>query len=152
VNRRTELRRGKPLQARTPLEARSVLHGGAQLARGKRLAPVSVRRQADNRERRRIAASTFEERQLCTVYELFQLDPESVPAAVIECCGRWADDVHEPLTRARGGSITDRANMTTPCRPCHEALGLEPEWGYLLKLLVHSWDAPAGDGPGTVAA
>ena len=35
------------------------------------------------------------------------------------CTGR-AVDVHEPLTRARGGSITDPDNALAVCRYCHD--------------------------------
>ena len=34
-------------------------------------------------------------------------------------CGKRADDAHEILSRARGGSITDPANLVALCRPCH---------------------------------
>lgn len=35
-------------------------------------------------------------------------------------CTRWATDLHEPLTRARGGSVLDPANTIATCRQCHE--------------------------------
>ena len=34
-------------------------------------------------------------------------------------CGRLADDLHEVLSRARGGSIADPENCRPLCRPCH---------------------------------
>lgn len=34
-------------------------------------------------------------------------------------CGAPADDAHELLSRARGGSISDPANCVPICRPCH---------------------------------
>lgn len=34
-------------------------------------------------------------------------------------CGRPADDAHELLSRARGGSLTDPANVVAICRQCH---------------------------------
>jgi hypothetical protein len=56
-----------------------------------------------------------------------------------------ADDLHEPLTRARGGSITDKGNQVPLCRPCHDEITFSPEselqWAYDAGLLVHSWDA-----------
>lgn len=42
------------------------------------------------------------------------------------CHGR-AVDVHEPLTRARGGSITDPGNMVAVCRACHDWIHGHPE-------------------------
>lgn len=56
-----------------------------------------------------------------------------------------ADDIHEPLTRARGGSIVDPDNQAPLCRPCHDEVTFRPEselgWAYAIGLLVHSWDA-----------
>jgi hypothetical protein len=55
-----------------------------------------------------------------------------------------ADDVHEPLTRARGGSITDPGNAVPLCRQCHDEITFQPEselgWAYDLGLLRHSWE------------
>ncbi|HEX3965799.1 MAG TPA: hypothetical protein VHZ03_55685 [Trebonia sp.] len=56
-----------------------------------------------------------------------------------------ADDLHEPLTRARGGSITDEDNVQPVCRRHNDELTLEPEWGYRLGLLRRSWDKNGGD-------
>ena len=41
-------------------------------------------------------------------------------------CNGWADDVHEPLTRGRGGSITDPENMILVCRSCHDWIHAHP--------------------------
>jgi hypothetical protein len=104
--------------------------------------PVSDKRAAENRERAEMIARKFPERPLCIVYQLSQQHPGVIPGEVTSRCSRRADDVHEPLTRARGGSVTDPGNATSPCRPCHDALGKEPSWGYKLGLLRHSWDQP----------
>ena len=96
-----------------------------------------------------MVAAMFPERPLCVVYALSQESPGLIPDEVINGCGRWADDVHEPLTRARGGGIADPGNAVPPCRPCHDVLTFRPEseleWAYELGLLVHSWDAAAGE-------
>ena len=69
-----------------------------------------------------------------------QLWPET-PVCVVAGCTRLADDVHEPLSRARGGSITEPANAVAICRPHHDELTFgEPEWAYEQGLKVHSWD------------
>jgi hypothetical protein len=138
LNRRTPLLRGKGLKR------------GSGLKRRVPLAPVSDKRQAQNRLRRTMVDALFPERPLCVVYVLSQEFPGVVPADVISRCRRWADDVHEPLTRARRGSITDPDNAVPPCRSCHDEITFKPEselqWAYGLGLLVHSWDAPkAGD-------
>jgi len=75
--------------------------------------------------------------------------PDCRPQCERPGCGSLADDVHEPLTRARGGSITDKNNATALCRPCHDEVTFKPEselgWAYEAGLLRHSWDGPTGD-------
>ncbi len=139
------MNRSKPLQAKTALKRGKGISRAGRLERSAGLAPASKKRQRENRQRRAMVAGMFPERPLCVVYVLFQENPDAVPAEVTSRCGRWADDVHEPLTRARGGSIVDPENAVAPCRPCHNALGLEPAWGYALGLIVHSWSAPRGE-------
>lgn len=103
------------------------------LARTGRLRAVSVKRQRENRERRAmVAAMTGGERPLCAAWLAVQP----------EWCTRWADDAHEPLSRARLGSITDPANCRFLCRACHDVITFRPEselqWAYDAGLLVHS--------------
>jgi hypothetical protein len=138
--------RMKPLARTAELSRSTPLEGGGVLERRTRIRPVSKKRAAANRVRRAMAAGMFPERPLCVVYVLSQDHPGVIPDEVINGCGRWADDVHEPLTRARGGSITNPDNAVPPCRPCHDVLGGEPSWGYELGLLVHSWDGPRRAG------
>lgn len=144
------MNRSKPLQAKTPLSRGTALKATAGLKRGTRLAPVSGKRKAENRQRRAMVAELWPERPLCAVYVLFQAGAGAVPAEVIGRCGRWADDVHEPLARARGGGIADPANASAPCRACHDAITFTPEselgWAYAANLLRHSWE---GDAPCT---
>lgn len=93
---------------------------------------VSARRARQNRERRAMVTRLYPERPPC-----------ARPA-----CPRMADDIHEPLTRARGGSIVDPGNQVPLCRPCHDEVTFRPEselgWAYEIGLLVHSWDAKGG--------
>ncbi len=60
------------------------------------------------------------------------------PDCIVPWCARLADDLHEILPRARGGSITDEENCVLVCRFHNEELTLEPDWGYQLGLLKHS--------------
>ena len=69
--------------------------------------------------------------------------PDGRPRCVVPWCKRLADDLHEPLTRARGGSITDPDASEPTCRDHNDELTKEPAWGYELDLLVHSWDRRA---------
>lgn len=91
---------------------------------GGRLPAQSKKRRKANRERSAM------------VKELW---PDGAPC-VVPFCGRWAQDPHEPLTRARRGSITDPDNVVPTCRTHNSELTNEPAWGYALDLLIHSWD------------
>jgi len=113
--KRTELKRVTPLKAGQPL-------------RRTKLRQVSKSRQVENRTRRAVVTQLFPERPQC-----------AAPG-----CLRLADDVHEPLMRSRGGSITDPANMTPLCRSCHDVItDTQPAWAYEAGLLRHSWDGGA---------
>lgn len=97
----------------------------AEMLRTAELRPVSAKRAAENRVRRQVAHATFGRDPWC-----------HRPG-----CTSPAVDCHEPLTRSRGGSITDPNNMVPLCRPCHDEVTFgEPAWAYELGLLVHSWD------------
>jgi 5-methylcytosine-specific restriction endonuclease McrA len=52
--------------------------------------------------------------------EVFGADPDCAR------CGMPADDAHEVLSRARGGSITDPANIVPLCRSCHDFVTTHP--------------------------
>ena len=98
--------------------------------------PVSKRRTRENRQRRAMVRELYPERPQC-----------GRPG-----CGNWADDLHEPLTRARGGSIVDPGNQVPLCRACHDEVTFKPEselgWAYEAKLLIHSWGDDDPEGPG----
>jgi hypothetical protein len=128
------VKRPTPPRRKKPLERSVLLQGGVPLARRTRLAPVSAKRRQENRERRAMAEQRW---------------PDGRPMCVVPWCGRLADDLHEPLTRARLGSITDPDNTVPTCRGHNGELTEEPDWGYSLSLLVHSWDART---PAQVAA
>lgn len=55
-------------------------------------------------------------------------------------CQGVAVDVHEPLTRARGGSIVDPANMVPVCRVCHDWIHAHPTLATEVGLLVSSYN------------
>ncbi len=117
--RRTPLRQGKPLERKTPLKQ------GGNLDRTTPIKAQSQKRQRENRQRRAMANAMF---------------PNGTPPCIVPWCGQWADDLHEPLTRARQGSITDPDNAVPTCRRHNSELTEEPGWGYDLHLLVHKWD------------
>lgn len=57
----------------------------------------------------------------------------------VKCRGSL--DPHEPLTRARGGSITDPSNLMWLCRAHHDFAHAFPDAAYEVGMLRHSWDA-----------
>jgi hypothetical protein len=57
----------------------------------------------------------------------------------ITCAGPL--DPHEPLTRARGGSITDPSNLAWVCRAHHDWAHDNPDEAHEVGLLKHSWEA-----------
>ena len=73
--------------------------------------------------RRSIVAELFAEPSVCEV----------------PWCADKATDPHEPLTRARGGDILDRANIRKVCHP-HNVMfaSAEEPWMYRLGFLKHS--------------
>ena len=89
--------------------------------------PVSDRRRAENRERRAMADRLWPDRREGTV--------------MCGCgrpeCHRYADDGHELLSRARGGSITDEVNVRPLARECHAEVTLGPAWAYAAGLIKH---------------
>lgn len=59
--------------------------------------------------RRRLVAALLDERPVCE-----------------RCQSARSVDVHEVLSRARGGSILDEANCRALCRPCHDWITANP--------------------------
>ena len=55
-------------------------------------------------------------------------------------CHGFAIELHEPLTRARGGSILDPANTVAICRSCHQYIHDHPVAALELGLLRSSWE------------
>lgn len=88
---------------------------------------VSNHRQRENRERARLRA---------------EIGPVACEARIEGVCTGMAQDWHERLSRARGGSITDPSNRVMVCRPCHDWVGTHPRAATELGLLRHSWDWP----------
>jgi hypothetical protein len=89
---------------------------------------VSDRRRKENRERTKlIKALSADGRPLC-----------AWPGP-----SHWADDLHEVLTRGRGGSITDEGNVRPLCREHHDLVTAEDPRAYEYKLIVHSWEREA---------
>jgi 5-methylcytosine-specific restriction endonuclease McrA len=118
--KRTPLKARTSLQRKTPLRSRSAGMFGSgvplkrTLGRHAALKPVSDKRRAENRERRKMAD------------EVFGPSPECGIRWDADCRG-LADDLHETLSRARsGGDITNPDICVPACRPCHSKVDDNP--------------------------
>jgi len=126
VNRSAPLARTVPLKPGTKPLARAKVKSAAT---GRKPIPrVSARRRAENRERTQMADRLWPDRREGTV--------------MCGCgrpeCHRRADDGHELLSRARGGSIADEGNVRPLARECHAEITLGPDWAYAAGLIKHS--------------
>ena len=87
----------------------------------------SRKREAIYRQRRPLVAALLAERPICE-----------------RCGSNPSDDVHEVVSRARGGSILDRSNLVCLCRSCHTWLTLNPAAAEREGFSAHSWDRERG--------
>ena len=124
--KRTPLERRTPLQRRTPLRA------------------MSPKRRKVNRLRKEMVRRELTKRPVCEAGPLigaYRIDRYGVQYGqrlirqAYQCGGRSVD-IHEPLTRARGGSILDPANTVAVCRACHDWIHDNPESATRLGLLA----------------
>ena len=58
----------------------------------------------------------------------------------MRCRTNPSDDVHEIVSRARGGSITDPANLVCLCRLCHGWVTTHPKEAADEGWLAPSWE------------
>ena len=79
-----------------------------------RINPVSKKRASLNILRRSFVKKIINDRMMCE--------------ARIQGCTYMPTDVHEILTRGRGGSIIDEDNVLALCRNCHHFITNEPAW------------------------
>jgi len=95
-----------------------------------RINPVSKKRQKVNVARRIFVKRILEERPECE-------------AMIPYICRHWASDVHEIMTRARGGSILMEDNVLALCRHCHTFVTENPAFSQEHGFTVHSWATSA---------
>jgi len=117
------------LQRRTPLRTTTPLQRHTPIRK------QSKKRAQEQRERTKMVNALLSANPWCQI---------RLPG----CEGR-AIDVHETLTRARGGSITDPTITKTTCRNCHTRVHTDTSPGqrdmHERGLLVHSWDRDGGE-------
>lgn len=87
---------------------------------------LSLRRQRENRIRARLRA---------------EMGAVACEARIEGVCTGMAQDWHERLPRARGGSAIDVENRVMLCRRCHEFVTTHPKAATEMGLLRHSWEA-----------
>lgn len=129
---KTQLRNKTPLHRKTQLRNTTIPYDGARPVTSPGRAPSTLPKVSSKRAR--------ENRQRTEMLRPGRLDPQ---ICAVPWCAQVGDSPHEPLTRARGGSITDPDNLIWVCWPHNQELTLEPPWGYQLGLLKHSWDGAA---------
>ena len=98
------------------------LRSTASLSRRRRIPAQSAKRRREQRVRREAMLAAFGTDPLC------------------RRCGRRADDAHEVVTRARGGSITDPGNIVPLCRPCHRYVTDNPQAARAEGFTRWSWE------------
>lgn len=100
-----------------------------KLKNNKPLNPQSKKRQKANKERRKIVTGLREQVTGC------QFPHHKHP---IRCFG--ALEPHEPLTRGRGGSITDPNNILMLCHNSHQWVTGHPIEAKELDMVKNSWE------------
>jgi len=77
----------------------------------------------------------YDDERIPIVKEMLEENP-----ICMRCWQQPATDVHELKSRARGGSITDKANLVCLCRPCHDLITRNPKRAAQEGWLRHSWE------------
>ncbi len=95
----------------------------------------SAKREADYEIRRPLVRRLLEERPWCEACPVF-----ATHDAKVTYVRQRSVDIHEVLTRGRGGSILDESNLLAVCRPCHRRIGNYPTLANELGLTRASWD------------
>lgn len=96
------------------------------------LAPVSKKRQQLNVKRRAFVRRMLDERQRCEAgARIVMLDTR-------HRCAFVPVDVHEIVTRARGGDILDESNVLAICRLCHDWIHDHPQAASSVGLLARN--------------
>lgn len=120
--KRTPLRRRKPLSAKPSTGTKKALP-----YRSKKMEQIYV-------ERRRLVKEMLEANPLCEGGELIWHFDTS------HRCTRTTTEVHEILTRARGGSILDKDNCVALCHSCHAWITEHPKEAHAMGMMKNSWD------------
>lgn len=130
---------------------RSPLARHTPLARRTPLRPRSAKREALAIERRAFVATILSERPRCEFptdgWNPVVRDGTGWTYSDGRRCTAAAVDVHEKLTRARGGDILDPSNVQSLCRLHHDYIHSHPRWATEQGYLVASWAAKNEEKP-----
>lgn len=106
---------------RSPLKRKTPMATGNR----KPIAKTSKKKRSEIAERKKLRAEIVDERG------------SGCQARVPEICRGLFSDMHEILSRGRGGNPLDKNNILLVCRPCHEMITKNTVWaeskGFLRK-------------------
>jgi 5-methylcytosine-specific restriction endonuclease McrA len=100
---------------------------------------VTLERKTPLRARSRRTAKTYRDERRPLVARLLEQRPKCE-----RCESARSTEVHELLSRARGGSITDEKNCVALCHECHSWITTNPAEATADGWLKHSWERKGG--------
>ena len=134
------MKRSGPIQRKTPLRS------GGNLKRTP-LKQQSSRRRKTSAVRSKMVREQLEERPRCEAGPIiYKHQVDTLGLALVRAkartdqCSNRAVDIHEPLQRSHGGSITDPENTIALCRRCHDWIHNHPKESIELKLLKSAYE------------
>ena len=127
--KRSPLKRGKTLGAKTPLRARTPLKTTKGLETRSVLKPRSKKMKERYKERVPFVKEFLEKHPKCQAYWNSN-------------CFEWATDVHEVKSRSAGGSIVgeDNGQFMAVCRYCHTMITENPTEAHRRGFRKWSWE------------
>jgi hypothetical protein len=106
----------------------------------------SERREAITEERRALVARLLSERPTCealshlrSIVNTLGDDDQRIVVTAMRGCTLRSSEVHEVLSRARGGSILDESNCLCLCHTCHAWVTTHPRLATMAGLLKSRW-------------
>lgn len=150
--RTTALKQGAPPKRKTPLKAKTqTLNIRANLKPGKALAarkPIAARSKTSAKGRAAEGRAAFVKKMIERARGQCEMGTAIWEAGHRDHrCQRAASEVHEPLTRARGGRTDDPLNALATCRACHDWAHDNPSLSTPIGLLRNSWERENGRSP-----
>ena len=102
----------------------------------------SARRKKVSAERSKMVGQQLEARPWCEAGPvIYKYQCDTLGLALVRAksrtdqCSNRSVDIHEPLQRSHGGSITDPENTIAVCRRCHDWIHSHPKVSIELGLL-----------------